>query len=105
VRYPTLATWYQKAAAAGNTEAMTNLGWLYGNGKGVAQDYGKARECYQKAADAGYAVAMYHLGCLYENGQGVFEGVDYAQARRWYQKAAEAGNKHAKQALERLGQK
>jgi hypothetical protein len=30
-----------------------SLGVLYENGKGVAQDYDKAREWYQKAADAG----------------------------------------------------
>jgi len=35
-----------KAAAAGNTDAMYNLGVLYRDGKGVAQDYDKAREWY-----------------------------------------------------------
>jgi hypothetical protein len=43
----------QKAAAGGNPSAMNNLGDLYYYGRGVAQDYGKAREWYQKAADAG----------------------------------------------------
>ena len=34
---------------------MTNLGVLYANGRGVAQDYAKAREWYEKAADKGDA--------------------------------------------------
>jgi TPR repeat protein len=44
--------WYQRAADAGNIDAMINLGRLYLDGKGVPKDYGKAREWYQKAADA-----------------------------------------------------
>src|SRR5271165_3588152 len=41
----------QKAADAGDPRAMNNLGSMYADGRGVAQDYGKAREWYQKAAD------------------------------------------------------
>jgi TPR repeat protein len=37
----------------GKPQAMNNLGFLYQNGWGVAQDYAKAREWYQKAADKG----------------------------------------------------
>jgi hypothetical protein len=80
----------QKAADAGNADAMVGLGVLYENGQGVAQDYAKAREWYQKAADAGNADAMNNLGLLYQKGQGVTQ--DYAKAREWYQKAADAGD-------------
>jgi len=45
--------WYQKAADAGNGDAMFNLGWLYEKGRGVTRDPTKARDWYQKAADAG----------------------------------------------------
>ena len=79
----------QKAADAGNPVAMKNLGWLYRDGLGVAQDYDKAREWYQKAADAGNAFAMNNLGWLYQHGYGVAQ--DYGKAREWYQKAADAG--------------
>ena len=41
---------------------MNDLGWLYGSGRGVSLDYGKAREWYQKAA-AGNTTAMKNLGC------------------------------------------
>ena len=62
----------QKAAEAGNAEAMNQLGRLYQTGRGVAQpDYAQAREWYQKAAEAGNVRAMYNLGVLYEKGLGV----------------------------------
>jgi TPR repeat protein len=69
---------------------MTNLGWLYENGQGVAQDFGKAREWYEKAADKGNARAMFKLGQLYRDGLGVEQ--DYVKAREWYEKAADEGD-------------
>jgi TPR repeat protein len=51
--YAKAREWYEKAADAGNNLAMSNLGVLYANGRGVTQDDGKARELFQKAADAG----------------------------------------------------
>ena len=72
---------------------MSNLGLLYDNGLGVAQDYAKAREWYEKAADKGDANAMASLGLLYHNGQGVAQ--DYAKAREWYEKAADKGDADA----------
>ena len=69
---------------------MNDLGILYDQGRGVAQDYAQARQWYQKAAEAGDPLGMNNLGVLYEQGRGVAR--DYAQARQWYQKAAEAGN-------------
>ena len=53
--------WYEKAADKGDTTAMFNLGLLYENGLGVAQDYAMAREWYEKAADKGHAKAMGYL--------------------------------------------
>jgi TPR repeat protein len=72
---------------------MSNLGSLYANGQGVAQDYTKARELFQKAADEGEAIGMTNLGLLYENGQGVAQ--DYAKARELYEKAAKLGEANA----------
>jgi TPR repeat protein len=43
---------------------MINLGRLYEQGLGVAQDYGKALEWYQKAVGAGNRDAMLHLDRL-----------------------------------------
>ena len=50
---------------------MFNLGLLYDEGHGVAQDYAKAREWYEKAADKGDTTAMKNLGWLYANAQRV----------------------------------
>ena len=52
----------EAVAKDNNSVAMNNLGWLYHNGWGVPQDYGKAREWYEKAAAKGDAVAKTFLG-------------------------------------------
>jgi TPR repeat protein len=79
----------QTQAAQGNTEAQTTLGHLYNNGRGVPQDYTKARQWYEKAAALGDMKAQYHLGSLYENGRGVPQ--DYPKAHLWQEKAAVQG--------------
>jgi TPR repeat protein len=81
---------WQRGAEHGNTTSMRNLGIIYENGYGVAQDYTKAREWYEKAADNGDARAMRALGVLYANGSGVTQ--DYIKAREWYEKAADKDN-------------
>jgi uncharacterized protein len=77
---------FQKAADAGRTNAMNNLGWHYQNGWGVAQDYDKARKWFQKAADADHSNAMNNLSWLYQNGWGVAQ--DHDKARKWFIRAA-----------------
>src|SRR5215831_11281964 len=91
---------YEKAAAKGDASAMFNLGVLYHNGQGVAQDYAKAREWYEKAAAKGNASAMFNLGVFYDHGFGVAQ--DYAKAREWYEKAAAKGNARARAHLEQM---
>ena len=70
---------YERAADAGDTEAMIRVGWIYQNGRDVRQDYEKAKQYYRKAVDLGDAEALNYLGSLYENGLGVTR--DYNQAR------------------------
>ena len=60
------------------------------HGRGMPQDYGKAREGYEKAAAAGHGGAMSNLGWMHQNGFGV--GKDYSKAHEWYEKGAAAGN-------------
>jgi TPR repeat protein len=81
---------YERAAGAGDTEAMLKLGWMYQNGLDVIQDYDKAKQYYRKARDLGDTEALNYLGSLYENGLGVVR--DYNQARSFYEKAADADN-------------
>ena len=73
------------------------MAYLYEDGQGIAQDYGKAREWYEKAAIQGYADAQNNLGLLYEKGLGV--GRDYNKAREWYEKAAAQGHAGAQNNL------
>jgi TPR repeat protein len=58
------AVQYRKAADQGNARAQFNLGVLYANGQGVAQDYAEAARWYRKAADQGHADAQNNLGLL-----------------------------------------
>ncbi len=58
-------------ADKGEAEAQFFLGMIYGNGRGVPQDYAMALTWYEKAATQGYAMAQYNLGALYFYGHGV----------------------------------
>jgi uncharacterized protein len=69
--------------------AMSNLGWLYEQGLGVAQDYLKVVEWYEKAAAHGDGWGMCLLGCLYEMGRGVAQ--DFAKAQTWFDQTKKRG--------------
>ncbi len=91
--YTEAIVWYRKAADQGYANAQLNLGIMYTNGQGVAQDYAQAVTWYRKAADQGNAKAQINLGNMYKNGKGVTQ--DYIQAEAWYTKAADQGNAKA----------
>jgi TPR repeat protein len=44
--------WYQKAAAAGDPEALRNLGSMYAQGNGVYRDVDLARKYFLEAGEA-----------------------------------------------------
>ena len=90
----------QAGAKHDDAGPMNTLGWAYGTGFGVAQDYAKARGWLEKAAAKDNADAMTNLGTLYYDGKGVAQ--DYAKAREWYENAAAKGGESAKRSLERL---
>ena len=72
----------QTQAAQGNTEAQTTLGHLYNNGRGVPQDYTKARQWYEKAAAQGDAGAHFQLGGLYLGAKDVPR--DHVRTYMWW---------------------
>ena len=77
-------------AEAGNAAAQYNLGNMYSNGEGVAEDDKEAAKWYRLAADQGDADAQYNLGVMYDEGEGVAE--DDKEAVKWYRLAADQGD-------------
>ena len=97
------ATWFEKAIEKGSVAAITNLGWMYGNGKGVTQDYEKAIGLFKQAADAGDDGAMNNLGVIYEYGQ-YDQQINLEEALKWYKLAAEKNHDGAQESVERVEQ-
>ena len=81
------AMWNRSKAEQGDTNAQYNLGWMYDNGTGVAQDYVEAVRLYRLAAEQGHVSAQGYLGAMYANGEGVAQ--DDAEADRWFRLADE----------------
>ena len=90
-------TWYRKAAAQGEANAMRNLGVCYLDGKGVTKEPAEAANWFRKAADLGNQDAPDDLGDLYQDGIGVAK--DEAAAAGWYRKGAERGDGNAMNSL------
>jgi len=62
---------------------------MYGNGRGIGQDYKEAVKWYRLAAEQGHLKAQSNLGVMYDNGRGIVQ--DYKEAVKWYRLAAEQG--------------
>ena len=88
---------WKPLAEQGNSSAQYNLGLMYDNGQGVAQDYKTAVKWYTLAAEQGIADAQTNLGAMYQTGHGVAQ--DYKTAVKWYTLAAEQGNAKAQTLL------
>lgn len=97
VKYPSSIHSLRVKAVLGSAEAQSDLGFLYGIGKGIPQDYTKAAKWFSKAAEQGDDRAQFNLGVMSANGQGVPQ--DYAEAVKWYRKAAEQGDSNAQLSL------
>ena len=80
---------FQPIARQGNAQAQYNLGVMYEQGKGMAQNNKQALAWYQKAANQGHIKAQNNLGVMYSQGKGVVP--NNQQAFVWYQKAANQG--------------
>lgn len=77
------------AAEQGNTYAMDQLGYMYLNGEGVAQDHTKAFSWFKKAADGGRSMDKHIIGIMYIAGIGVTK--DEAAGKTWIRQAASEG--------------
>src|SRR3954470_13266351 len=63
--YRTAQRLWQPLATEGNARAQNNLGVMYENGQGVAQNLNEALKWYRLAAEQGYAGAQNNLGLIY----------------------------------------
>jgi TPR repeat protein len=81
--------WYKLAAEQGYTDAQFNLGVIFSNGQGVAQDYVEAARWYKLAAAQGNVRAQNNLATRYEKGQGVEKS--NLKSFMWYNLAAVGG--------------
>ena len=95
--YSAAAEAFQKSADKGNPEAQFNLGLMYLNGQGVAQDYQQALSLLTKLAEQGNARAQVNLARMYAKGKGVV--ANYGKAIPWFTKAADQGYADAQYSL------
>ena len=88
--YQDAIRYFTKAVEQGDVIGQTYLGYMYFQGLGITQNYGKAAELFEKAAEQNDAIGQNYLASMYEQGIG---GVakNYEQAAIWYLKAAEQG--------------
>lgn len=87
----------KQAAEQGDANAQADLGGMYSQGWGVAEDQAQAFHWYRKAAEQGHANAQTCVGQRYRLGLGV--APDDTQAIAWYRKAAEQGEMNAQSHL------
>ena len=85
--------WLNQAAAAGDTEAMVDLGTAYQFGVGASQSMSVCATWYRKAAEAGNVRGMRSLGELYADGRSL--GADYQSAFKWLKAASDRGDARA----------
>jgi len=92
--YATAFKAFRTLAEQGHANAQNNLGVLYQNGQGTAQDLAAAAYWYRQAAEQGVVDAQVNLGALYVEGQGVSE--NYQTAYAWFSRAAAQGDGEAR---------
>lgn len=91
--YASAARNFQSLAMQGDANAQYNLGVLYMNGRGVAQDDFQAVKWYQSAAAQGNWNAQTNLGLMYAHGKGIKQ--DDVHALMWLILGAVSGYPHS----------
>lgn len=91
--YASAARIFQRLASQGDADAQYNLGVLYMNGRGVAQDDFQAVKWYQSAAAQGNWNAQTNLGRMYAHGKGIKQ--DDVHALMWFILGAVSGYPHS----------
>jgi hypothetical protein len=78
------------ACDGGEAIGCSNLGQMFENGKGVAEDDARAARFYQEGCEGGSPDGCYKLGSMYENGRGVTENL--FKAVSFYRKGCDGGS-------------
>ncbi len=81
---------FRAACDGENAAGCTNLGYLYRDGTGVAQDYARAAALFEEGCDGGDAPGCTKLGFLYGTGTGVAQ--DDARAAELYKEGCDGGH-------------
>ena len=95
--FPAAAAAFKKAAQQGKPDAQFNLGLMYLNGEGVAQDYVEAKALFEKAAQQDNVRAQVNLARMYAKAKG--GAPNYGMAVYWFNKAATLGYADAQYSL------
>ena len=106
--YANAAKWYHQAAEKGNVSAIVDLADCYLRGRGVSEDYSKAKELYHKAEEyfwpssysttwSFYSVANFYKSFCHDVDKDIKKAINY------YYLAARKGNAYAKYALGGMG--
>ena len=76
--YKAAVKWWREAAEQGHAGAQKDLGDMYDEGRGVAQDYKMAMKWYNQAAEQGHAWAQHDLSMKYYTGRGAIKNTRMA---------------------------
>ena len=68
---------------------------MYRDGKGVAQDYAKAKVWFERGAESNHIDAVHALGLMWDLGQGVVPTLE--RAMHFYRRAADLGHLQSQQ--------
>ena len=79
-----------KALEAGSIEAISEIGYMYQYGRGVAKDKAKAVKWYRRGSELGDPSSMNELADCLLKGIGTEKNI--GEAIQWYRRAAELGN-------------
>lgn len=88
--YQLALNWYLKAAEAGDSEAMCELGIAFTDGVMVTPDYENAVAWFKRAVEAGNLNALCNLASCYFKGNGVEQ--NFSKAVELYARGAEQGD-------------
>lgn len=91
---------FDRAARAGDTDALYMLGKCYLKGVGCRKDPNGGVDCLERAAERGHGAAALRLGKCFEEGNGAPRSAELASY--WYRRAAVAGESKAFDCMQRL---